>query len=249
MLRAVLDSLDDPAKKRVVICGYPKSGNTWITRLVADMLDCPVVGYLNGARAHAEEASEGHHRVSDHEVYKSHIECAFLALKRSIHSFVYVLRDPRDVVCSGAHYFDLVRFHERYGPGADRYEAMTITLLRGGVYTGCKRPWRDHVRQSFPGNVCTVRYEDMLAFPVQELTRIADSIGRTVPRSQLEAAISRQSFDARKEMEAENSNSPALLRNGVAGAYRKELSPVLSAMIEMELRPELEDFGYLEQRR
>ena len=33
-------------KNNIVIAGYPKSGNTWLTRLVAEVLKCPVVGFL-----------------------------------------------------------------------------------------------------------------------------------------------------------------------------------------------------------
>ena len=32
--------------KKIIIVGYPKSGNTWLTRLTADLVGCPVEGFL-----------------------------------------------------------------------------------------------------------------------------------------------------------------------------------------------------------
>lgn len=33
--------------ERIIIVGYPKSGNTWLTRLVAQICNSPVAGFLD----------------------------------------------------------------------------------------------------------------------------------------------------------------------------------------------------------
>jgi hypothetical protein len=214
------------------------------------MLGCPIVGYMTAKRVVAEETSEWADRVSDHAVYKSHILCDALARARPIDLFVYVVRDPRDVICSGAHYFDLGHYHERFGPGADRYEAMSLTLLRGGVYGGCQKLWREHVNQPFPANLCMVRYEDLVTRPTIEMRRIADAIGGDIAPGRIESAVARQSFAVRRaaDLEAGDPDRLALLRKGVPGAHRDELPAALKAMVEAELGPELRHFGYLESR-
>ncbi len=58
-------------KKKVIIVGYPKSGNTWITRLTAELLNCPVKGFLY-EKDNNEIAIEGLNRTSIYECYKSH---------------------------------------------------------------------------------------------------------------------------------------------------------------------------------
>lgn len=56
--------------KKIIIAGYPKSGNTWLTRLVAEIVGCPVTGFLYSQ--HFEIAKEGGDRKSEFECFKSH---------------------------------------------------------------------------------------------------------------------------------------------------------------------------------
>lgn len=32
--------------KRIIVTGYPKSGNEWVSRLIAAVVGCPVSGFL-----------------------------------------------------------------------------------------------------------------------------------------------------------------------------------------------------------
>jgi hypothetical protein len=52
----------------VIIVGYPKSGNTWVTRLVAELIGCPVVGFLD-YDDQPEIAREGLNRRSDYQCF------------------------------------------------------------------------------------------------------------------------------------------------------------------------------------
>ena len=96
-------------KKRVIICGYPKSGNTWLTRLTAEIIGCPVAGFWC-APANNDIAIEGGERESEYECYKAHHSIEFMSKTLSHYSngtekLIYVIRDPRDVIISGSHYF------------------------------------------------------------------------------------------------------------------------------------------------
>src|SRR5262245_10669587 len=91
-------------KRRVLVAGYPKSGNTWLTRLTAELLGAPVKGFWKEPD-NDEIAVEGQTRVSDIEVYKGHHSYGAMRRDFSLADVVYVVRDVRDVAISGAHYF------------------------------------------------------------------------------------------------------------------------------------------------
>ncbi|MEM9905557.1 MAG: sulfotransferase domain-containing protein [Cyanobacteria bacterium P01_D01_bin.44] len=98
------------SKVEVIVVGYPKSGNTWLTRLVAELLQCPVAGFWKAPTDHQEIACEGESRVSDFECYKSHHPFEAFSTKPepadNIH-LIHVIRDPRDVAISGSKFFPL----------------------------------------------------------------------------------------------------------------------------------------------
>lgn len=85
-------------KKRIYVVGFPKSGNTWLTRLLADVLNCPSTGIFTDY----EMAAEGHDRISNFIVVKTHhsVGAAPNELLQSA-SVVYIIRDIRDVLVSG----------------------------------------------------------------------------------------------------------------------------------------------------
>lgn len=92
----------------VVVVGYPKSGTTWLSRLTAELLACPVQGFL-GREKREELAVEGRSRDSLDRVFKAHhdIESLMISLPEGETKIIYIVRDPRDVVISAANYFDL----------------------------------------------------------------------------------------------------------------------------------------------
>ena len=90
--------------RRILVVGYPKSGNTWLTRLTAELLAAPVTGFWSEPGA-VEIAVDGTWRNSSFEVYKGHQRLDDVRADFDLKDIVYVVRDVRDVVVSGAHYF------------------------------------------------------------------------------------------------------------------------------------------------
>jgi len=60
----------DTSKRRILICGYPKSGNTWLTRLVAELVGCPVSGLWMCTKNTTD--NKGQTRISEYECFKAH---------------------------------------------------------------------------------------------------------------------------------------------------------------------------------
>ena len=91
-------------EKRILVVGYPKSGNTWLTKLVAALVDCPSKGYLEQDER-IEISQEGLNRNSNYECWKSHHMLHELQETISCNDkIIYIVRDPRDLAISATHY-------------------------------------------------------------------------------------------------------------------------------------------------
>lgn len=255
--------------KRVLVVGYPKSGCTWATRLVAELIGCPVAGFWQSEKK--EIAIEGEDRISEYRCYKSHHQLAELGnLSNEPDTWlVYILRDPRDIAISSANHFQFDRFPElagffrRFRRGAKLYrhtlypllvrhnyrlEEMTTALLHGSarVHNWVRVSWRDHWRPYQAAGVPIIRYEDLLAAPLAECTRILGHLGLTRSNDQIARAVENQSFLRKKQtlLEQGETGRAKFLRTGTSGQWREHLPPVLQQRFTDELGPDLEFWNY-----
>jgi len=253
----------------IVVVGYPKSGNTWVTRLVAELVGCPVAGFWNSQRA--EVAQEGEGRCSSFRCYKSHHqrhELETTASAASMH-IVYVIRDPRDVVVSGAHFFQfdrwpwvgetvrripwIRRLYIRYlnpwmTPPRQRMERMISAVLNGDAKLNrwLAVPWAEHAGAYRGGEGLLLRYEDLLEDPERECRRILDYLGLARAPQQISAAIAEQSFAARKQdfLEKRQTAKAQFLRAGAKMQWLVELTASQRARFDAVLARELKQWGY-----
>jgi uncharacterized protein YdiU (UPF0061 family) len=167
----------------IIIVGYPKSRNTWVTRLIAELVVCPVVGFWD--RSHSNEiAREGLNRLSEFRCFKSHHQLHQLQKTQSNSTsgnqkIIYVIRDPRDITISGAHYFliekwfPLSRFFSRFPKGKEMYkrlinplitpkryriEQMVHAVLYGSEeYPWLRASWSNHYKPYMESQFCFVK--------------------------------------------------------------------------------------------
>lgn len=222
-------------KQDVVVVGYPKSGNTWATRLVAEVLGAPSVGFF-GAPKQKEVASEGADRESPYQVFKSHHPIQRIRSISKDAKIVGIVRDPRDVTVSGAHYFSLSKYIEACGsePGLDKFEAMARTICDGGVYSHCTRSWPVAVADILDNDILMLRYEDLLSSPAEELRKTLDYIGTSRSQEAIDEAIENQSFAVAKKRHSggKGETNRKLMRSGKAGSYADSLSADQISRIE-----------------
>jgi len=255
--------------KNIVVVGYPKSGCTWATRLVAELVRCPVSGFWQSDKK--EIAIEGEERVSDFRCYKSHHQLAELGVPPDdpANRLIYILRDPRDVAISAANYFQFDRFPEvaalfrrvRRGEkfyrhtlypllaGEDyRLQRMTEAVLHGsaGVHNWVRVSWRNHWRPYEAAGVPIVRYEDLLAAPEEQAARILRHLGLGRSNEEIASAIDNQSFERKKQtlLERGETGREKFLRVGKSGQWREKLPVPLQARFGDELSDDLARWGY-----
>jgi hypothetical protein len=255
--------------KNIIVVGYPKSGCTWVTRLVAELVGCPVAGFWKSDKE--EIAVEGENRVSDFRCYKSHHQLADLGvdLAAAGTKIIYVLRDPRDIAISAANYFQFDRlpgltgFFRRFRRGEKLYrhtlypllvrqnyrlERMTEALLHGSaeVHNWCRVSWSEHRRPYERAGVPIVRYEDLLAAPEEEAAHLLRVLGIARSAEGIATAVRNQSFAQKKAalLGSGETGRAKFLRVGKSGQWRERLPRRLQVRFAEELGAELAACGY-----
>lgn len=167
---------------------------------------------------------------------------------------VYVVRDPRDVAVSLSHH--------RGGTVDSAITAMadpTATLSESidrqrrqlaqplGDWSGHVRSWLE--QQDIP--VLLLRYEDLLADPVRELRLIADHLGVAHDPRAARAAVDATRFDRLRAQEQTHGfverkpgSTAPFFRNGVAGGWRRDLTPAQAARILADHGEAMRRLGY-----
>lgn len=256
--------------KNIIVVGYPKSGCTWATRLIAELVGCPVAGFWKSDKE--EIATEGEDRVSNFRCYKSHHQLTELDvdLDESNTRVVYILRDPRDIAVSAADYFEFDRFPKvsaffrtfRRGTKLYRHtlypllvrqdyrlEKMTEALLHGSaeVHNWCRASWSEHRRPYERVGVPMVHYEDLLVAPEEQATRLLRHLGIERSPETIATAVQNQSFRRKKEalLKSGETGRAKFLRVGKSGQWREKLPPYLQVRFAEELGDELAAWGYV----
>ncbi|NNC84988.1 MAG: hypothetical protein HKN75_02835 [Bacteroidia bacterium] len=232
------------AKQKIIIVGYPKSGNTWITRLVAELVQCPVVGFLYSDLF--ETAIEGLDRQSEYECYKSHHQWHELNDEDKQNAkIIYVLRDPRDISISGRPYFfawqslietgkntlpiRLINWLYRATPFADAkaQQLMNKAIFYGEekVHQWCKVSWNDHLTPYLEkDNVLKIKYEDLLDDTFNGSKNILNFIGIKKNEEEIKEAIEYQSFyKASKRHKKHNSDMASHFGQGKKEQWRIQM--------------------------
>lgn len=257
-------------KKRIIICGYPKSGNTWLTRLTAEILRCPAIGFWCEP-FNKEESIEGLDRESEFQCFKTHITFEQMTQTLNVYGngsekIIYIYRDPRSVIVSASHYFKFspkyprLRYRLNYFPKgygiynkllhthAYKLGAMTRGLVEGttqGLWL--QEPWKKHViGYQNKDNVLALSYEYLRTDPLSATRKISQFLSINRTDMELEEAIQAQSFAKKKiQFQSDGKKSKAnFLRKGKTDSWRNELPAHNLKYIEKEIGDFMQELGY-----
>jgi len=193
-----------------VICvGYPKSGVTWLTRLTAELIHAPVIGFWDEPD-NPEQAIEGESRRSNYRVYKAHQQYNELNAPTDA-KIIYIRRHIKDVILSGARYFDWPE---------EKMAAAVTGGIRDSKWMKCGV--KQHL-EGYIGKALIISYEDLYRYPLAVAIAINKHIGVSCQFWQLIRAIENQSFESKRNEFISNKDVTRanLLRVGKIYQYRK----------------------------
>jgi hypothetical protein len=231
------------------LVSYPKSGNTWLRFLVANLL---------------------HPDPTDFATMETRVPTIYQQTSRQLATFkrprvlksheyfdpryprvVYVVRDPRDVAVSYFHYSKRKGF---IGEAATIEEFATAFLTgkinRFGTWYENVASWlaaRDNTQQ-----MLLVRYEDLRKDTPGEVRRIAGFLKLDDSDITIARAVEHSSFERMRELEAAAGTTLHLkkradvpfVRKGVAGGWKQELPDSVRSQIEQAWAPLMVRLGY-----
>ena len=256
--------MDMKHKEPIYVIGFPKSGNTWLARLLSEVTQSEIeaTNVVDGAdNSSDKKGSYIIHKQHSVEDVEKVLEC----------KVIFIVRDVRDVLVS-AFFFcntfvceDWVKRKGRVGwirgllykayfqhqiSRTNEHLCGNELLVILNWMRGDKNEigsWSDHVLywSSQPG-VLIVRYEDLLNNTEYEMRRILDALGITVDNEKIINTVINQSFDNKKEnfLNSDNLSNFKFLRSGKSGGWCEFLSQPMVENIEKKHGDVMRQFGY-----
>jgi len=236
----------------VYITSYPKSGNTWVRFLVANMVWRAGDTDFGNINLRVPDIYSAPDRVMTRfprpRYFKSHEY-----FDPRYPTTLYIVRDPRSICTSYYHY----RLHRQWlDPTTNLYD-FTQQWVRGQIDSYGN--WSDNVlswirmRRDDP-RFCLIRYEDLKNQQAASLRRIAAFLGLDLDETELEAVAKASSFESMRKSEMltggrfrDNLGSARgsfFVRSGKVDGWRTELDPSSRDLIEAHFGETLLELGY-----
>lgn len=244
-----------PAK--VLVNGVPKSGTTWVYRLIASVPGYRHVGNFKGNLKQYDSVRPG-------DVIHSH-DWPSPELKETLEKnqlkIVSVSRDPRDQLVSRMFHLRRDMEHRWQPIIAKMTEAEALMLCIEGRPAGDGLPmlpgaasWIEYTRQwqrNFP-NTYTLTYESLLSNTGPQLSQLFSYLGITLSDNLLQAIITRNRFErasvgqkvwqkTRRPGEADDSSH---FRKGISGDWQNYFGPAHIKRFKEVAGNALIDLGY-----
>jgi hypothetical protein len=246
----------------VLLLGHPKSGNTWLAYMLAIVLFkdrsaqitlSNVGNYIPFVHGQDLRISEWSH-LPDPRIFRNEEPVFPDAYPR----VMYLLRDPRAVLISFFHMYQVMR--------DDRRTSLASFLEQYFATDGIFREWNRGLirwdrqvlswlhRAKSDARVTIVKYEDLVRDRRLAVERLCRFLEVSYDDEDLDNAVQRGSFAAMRKNEeqygaeayrGEIGQRGRFVRRGEIAGWKEELSKDLIREIEIQFAPAMKAAGYL----
>jgi len=211
--------------------GFPKSGNVWLTSLIANVLELPVEKRNNFSRVYYVHKSLNKKFLHDPKLYRG----------------VVLVRDLRDVIVSLYYWLKTEGYKNYYKHGPHQIfndlETMYIEFfLRRFAQLPVETMIEDYVRRGWP----VVKYERLWDQTEVELQRLFEIWGIAVEAEKIKNAVESNRIEKLKKKGGvlESYIERDHFRKGGYGQYKTEILPHILKDIETRYGDYLRSWGY-----
>jgi len=235
--------LDEILETDVFLCSYPKSGNTWMRFLLANMLNPNEDISFRNIDTMVPEIARSPvdlNQCRSRPIMKTHWPYLEIFPKT-----IYIYRDPRDALISYYH----------YAKKNNWFSADFSTFIRSEM-ANQYGDWGLHVNAAlrmesqYPDRVLLIQYEEMLVQSTLQTARLARYIGLHLSAQQISVASALSSFENLQAMEQRTGGERSVeqqgfFRSGTAGGWKNTLSCGDVEWINEKFRQPMLELGYL----
>lgn len=242
----------EPSPSDVYLVSYPRSGNTWLRAVIAEIMFGESGQSLLDLNHYVPDIYElppaddlwpaDWHVVKTHETYQ-------YSNRNKFERVIYILRDPRDVALSYHRYQTALKLY------AASFDDFLVDWLAGRIWPGS---WREHVmswagpwHEPPPTAIHIFRYEDLLSNVEKNISAIGQLLGYPLDPSRLDAVVRRTTPDEMRRKESESmcrreypEGSHRFVGQAKANGWREALTDRQKSLVADDLGDFMKRFGY-----
>tara|TARA_Y100000591_G_C21814317_1_gene689756 strand:+ start:19 stop:870 length:852 start_codon:yes stop_codon:yes gene_type:complete len=236
-------------KNDIFIASFPKSGNTWVRLIVANLLNKkPNFNNIDHFLPETYSYKESFYFQNSENIriFKSHDY-----FDHRFKKVIYVVRDPREIIVSS--YF----FQMKIGTIKKNYskKKFIIDFIKG-KYSANFGTWEQNVGSWYGSrnqNIIFVRYEDLKEKPRHEIKKISKFLKIKISDKKILKIINRTSFknlqseekkDSLKWNSIKSKSNIPFFRSGKKNSWKKFFTPDENNLIKKTFGRHMKIFNY-----